>query len=411
MTMRVTLSNRLELLLDGLVEVVGEPLSAPLQAEVVVVSSREMQRWVSLRLCDRLGVWANGELPYPRAFVDRLLALCPDNEAEPPARYTPEVMSWAIAKALPDHLAEPAFGEVATFLRQGDEPVDVRKLVQLSERVADCFDQYVAYRPALVDGWQQGQGDDWQAVLWRELHGAARPEHLAARVRRFVAFCQQGAGPLEGLPPRVSLFGLGVLPELYLEAIIAAAARLDLHLFAFAPSRPGREPHGLERSLGELGLGFRDQLQARLAAAEVEVVERFEAPAEPAGALARIQLSVLDGDQDTAPLPVDRADRSFAVHCCHGPMREVEVLHDQLLALFDEDPSLRPRDVIVMAPDMDRYAPLVAAVFDQRPRGAPTIPFNLTDRASREQYPVIESLEALLRVVGAGSPPPRWSTC
>ena len=49
---------------------------------------------------------------------------------------------------------------------------------------------------------------------------------------------------------------------------------------------------------------------------------------------------------------VELGDRSLTVHACHSPMREVEVLHDQLLAMFDADPTLKPRDIIVMVSDI-----------------------------------------------------------
>ena len=60
---------------------------------------------------------------------------------------------------------------------------------------------------------------------------------------------------------------------------------------------------------------------------------------------------------------VSSGDRSVRLHACHGPMRQVEVLHDELLRLFDAVPDLRPRDVVVMCPDLAAFAPLVEAVF------------------------------------------------
>ena len=44
-------------------------------------------------------------------------------------------------------------------------------------------------------------------------------------------------------------------------------------------------------------------------------------------------------------------------------MRELEVLHDRLLALFEQDPTLTPKDVVVMMPDVNSYGPYIQAVF------------------------------------------------
>ncbi|WP_249975800.1 exodeoxyribonuclease V subunit gamma [Vreelandella olivaria] len=93
------------------------------------------------------------------------------------------------------------------------------------------------------------------------------------------------------------------------------------------------------------------------------------------------------------------ADDSIVFHIAHGPQREVEVLHDQLLAAFSQDPNLRPRDIIVMVPDIDRYAPHIEAVFGQLPADDPRfIPYTLSDQASRHRLPLMIALEKLLRL-------------
>mgnify|MGYP000216893030 CR=1 FL=1 len=78
-------------------------------------------------------------------------------------------------------------------------------------------------------------------------------------------------------------------------------------------------------------------------------------------------------------------DRSLEVHCAHSPLREVEILHDQLLARFAANPQLTPDQVVVLTPDIERYAPYIEAVFSAKtgsPReGAPRIPFSLADRS------------------------------
>ena len=93
------------------------------------------------------------------------------------------------------------------------------------------------------------------------------------------------------------------------------------------------------------------------------------------------------------------ADDSMVFHIAHGPQREVEILHDQLLAAFSADPDLRPRDIIVMVPDIDRYAPHIAAVFGQLQNDDPRhIPYTLSDQASRHRLPLMIALEKLLRL-------------
>ena len=92
-------------------------------------------------------------------------------------------------------------------------------------------------------------------------------------------------------------------------------------------------------------------------------------------------------------------DRSLRFHVAHSPLREVEILHDQLLAAFDADPTLRPRDVLVMVPDIDTYAAAVQAVFGRLAPDDPRhIPFTLSDQTSRHRQPLLVALEALLHL-------------
>jgi exodeoxyribonuclease V gamma subunit len=90
-------------------------------------------------------------------------------------------------------------------------------------------------------------------------------------------------------------------------------------------------------------------------------------------------------------------DESIRFHIAHGPQREVEILHDQLLAAFNDDPTLRPRDVIVMVPDIEAYAPHIQAVFGLLERSDPRyIPFSVADRGQRAADPLVGALQTLL---------------
>ena len=85
------------------------------------------------------------------------------------------------------------------------------------------------------------------------------------------------------------------------------------------------------------------------------------------------------------PVTMLPGDTSIQVHSCHSPMREIEVLHDNLLAMFEEDPDLMPKDIIVMTPDMDTYAPYIQAVFAAQIDDALRIPFSIADQSPRRK--------------------------
>ncbi|MEI6414468.1 MAG: exodeoxyribonuclease V subunit gamma [Pseudomonadota bacterium] len=94
-------------------------------------------------------------------------------------------------------------------------------------------------------------------------------------------------------------------------------------------------------------------------------------------------------------------DDSIRFHSAHSPQREVEILHDRLLAAFNADTSLCPRDILVMVPTIDTYAPHIQAVFGLVDKPEPQqdpryIPFSLADQGRRQADPLLKALQQLL---------------
>jgi exodeoxyribonuclease V gamma subunit len=411
-------SNRLERLLDELATVTAAPPADPFAPEPVVVQNPGMARWLAQCLAERQGIAANLDFPLPASFFWSVLeAWFPDLPAEAPLDR--ESLLWRVMAVLPGLLDQPAFREPAGYL--AGEPAE-QKLLQLCRRVADLFDQYLVYRPDRVLAWEAGEEDHWQAALWRAVAADARGDHRAARLEDFgVAALSPPARPL---PERVSLFGLTALPPAYLEMLSGVAAHTEVHLFLLNPSREywadlvsersraRRQARALREgttdtsglldvgnpllaSLGHAGQEFLDLLLER----DGEHHEHFVEP-EGEGLLVRLQRDLLELRDGRSPDPggretVSAGDASIRVHVCHGRMREVQVLHDALLAMFDAIPGLTPRDVVVMAPDIDAYAPLVDAVFGAA-EDHHQIPWSVSDRRVSAGQPALAAFLQLL---------------
>ncbi len=423
--MRVHRSNRAEELVAVLADVVRRPLADAMAPECIVVQGRGMERWLSAELAQRLGVWANPDFPFPRRLVERALSAVLGDDADERSAFEPETLMWAIAALLPGLLDRPEFAPLRAYL--ADDPRGLKRM-QLAERIADTFDHYTVYRPRLVLGWEAGDGTDWQPVLWRALvdrHGA---HHVAARAAHFLRARRAGAGLAAPFPTRVSLFGVSTLPPLYLELLAVLEPLVELHVFLLAPSpefwgdirsrreiiralsRSGAaaaqteealhlaEGNPLLASLGRLGRDFQQLLEA---AVDYEDDERSR---EPVGThrLAAIQSDILHLVHRTRatalPLP---PDDSIGIHACHGPMREVEVVRDQLLALFAADPTLEARDIVVMTPSIDAYAPYIEAVFGAASDERTRIPYRIADRSVRATHEVVDAFAALVDVMRA----------
>ena len=411
-------SNRLEILTGALAEKLFTPLPSPLAQEVIVVQSRGMERWISLQLARHHGICANYRFPFPNAFVYEVFRkVFPDLPERSP--FEPSVMVWKIVKLLPTMILQPEFEVVRNYLNNDANGL---KCFQLAERIADLFDQYLLFRPEMILRWQEGQDNHWQASLWRSLEVGCEGQHRAALARQFLEKIDDRPADLAELPERVSIFGISTLPRFHLQVISGIAKVIEVNLFLLNPCQQYwgdiasereiaravsnqlalPEEVYLERgnsllsSMGLLGRDFWDSIN------EFQILEN-ELFREPTAnhLLSFIQSDILNlrdrGELEETQF-IAPHDTSIQIHSCHSPMREMEVLYDRLLGMFDDDPDLAPRDILVMVPDIEAYAPYIEAVFDTPSNERERIPYSIADRSMRKESHVIDTFLAILEL-------------
>lgn len=419
--MRLYQSNRLENLLGLLCDNLNAQVADPLVPEVIVVQNQGMAQWVSQQLALHTGIAANLHFPLPGRCVwdlfDKLGGAPPQEDL-----FQAAVLKWRIFGLLPKLIDLPDFVEPAAYVA-GDR--DGTRLAQLSGKIADVFDQYQVYRPDMLEDWEQGRTTPnssavWQAELWRRLCA----DTTSVRAGLFRRFAELLAAPSAAvvLPPRLHLFGLNGLAPVYLEIFAQVGRIIPVDLYHLSPSlefwedlvsareqarRRGRgqeisedqyyeEGHPLLASLGRTGQEFARQLQDY----EVEEADAYD-PGPGTRLLGMVQNRILDfhdraaGDDLFTLLP---DDRSIQLHCCHSPLREIQVLHDRLLDLFMASPDLTPGDILVSAPDISRYADAIAGVFGEAPPER-RIPWSMTDQTLSGQYAQVGSFLAVLALL------------
>jgi exodeoxyribonuclease V gamma subunit len=295
----------------------------------------------------------------------------------------------------------------------------------------------------------------WQAQLWRdiradvgsELEDASRAvvhaQFLAAMVNVKHQLIATGQRP-KGLPTRLVVFGVSSLPMQLVQALAAlgqvcqvlmlvqnpcqhfwgdlveghAALRAQVRrrqspkpmpdqpfdLFAEVSGAPN---HPLLASWGKQGRDYLhlldgfdapEQYRQHWSRVDVFVDPASATPERPASQLARLQSNMLNlVPEPVAPHPMPD-DGSLVFVSAHSAQRELEVLHDRLLAWFEDDLSLKPRDVMVMVPDMEAFAPHIQAVFGRFAPGQPGfVPYAVADTTARTS-PLVQALEQLLNL-------------
>jgi exodeoxyribonuclease V gamma subunit len=326
---------------------------------------------------------------------------------------------------------------------------DRSRRMAVAQKLAGLYSSYAAERPDMLLDWRAGNDTDgyggqlpsdltWQAELWRRLRDHIGVDSTAERLARGCQRLRDGLDVVD-LPEQFSIFGPTRLSTLQLTVIDALAAHRDVHLWLPHPSdglwqhigsdnpadqlihRRRDDPsaqtprHPLVRSLG------RDarEMQLRLGRhTMIDTDEHLEAPPTPDTLLAALQRDLHADKTPTGSHALGGDDSSIRVHACHGRHRQVEVLREVLLGLLADDPTLELRDIIVMCPDVEAYAPLIRAAFGvesaandgaggvistssitgQAPHPGHQLTFRLADRALRQTNPVLGVVARVLEL-------------
>ncbi|MGN7132401.1 exodeoxyribonuclease V subunit gamma [Rhodococcoides corynebacterioides] len=443
-------AERADTLADALAQVLRTPLADPFTTEIVAVPAKGVERWLHQRLSGVLGVGseqsADGiaagiEFPSPGRLVDDVVStvggLDPADDPWAAGRST-----WSILRVVDECTDEPWCAVLAASIGATADPEDHRRgrRWSVADHVAGLLRSYAAQRPAMLRDWAAGEDTDgaggalpddlqWQAEIFRRV----RSELGAHPAERLQAVCEHlRVDPgLVALPERLSVFGPTRLTTTQRELLHALAAHRAVHLWLPHPSPAQWDaassiaPGSRRREVPPAAVGghpllvglARDVRELRPLVAPLADRDHYLA-AEPDAAadtvLRRLQRDLVAdraptraGTDDALP-----ADGSVEVHACHGPARQVDVLRDVLLRAFQDDPTLEPRDVLIMCPDVESFAPLVRAAFGGAAVaavGAPaagrasthpahTLRVRLADRGLRRTNPVLEVVATMIEL-------------
>jgi exodeoxyribonuclease V gamma subunit len=415
--LKVVYSNDMLQLAARLAEQQKSAPLPPLESEIIIVQSNELSRWLSLYIAQHHGIASHIDFPYPSAYIwalfRRVLPEIPHESA-----FSKVAMTWRIFDLLPVCSQQPGFEVVAGYLGEED---DVVKRYGLAHRIADSFDQYLMYRPDWIKDWEKADASlpHWQAKLWKHLtKKEPKPAlHRANLLDQLTHYLWQSEKRPEGLPRRLAIFGISALPPVYLELYVLMAKFCDITLYFLSPSegywgdlqdskrksqqvlKTGEEAyfldtgHPLLASLGKQGQEFFEQIQG----CEHESESIFSSPEKKhlLGYIQRDIYDLYDPSLSGQKRLIYEADNSIQIHDCHSALREVEILHDQLLALFDRHSGLAPADVVVMTPDIDVYAGSIDAVFGCASQGQ-YIPYGISGASGQQQSPLLSAFNQLL---------------
>ncbi len=406
--------NRLEVLAEKFVSGIYLSGGDPMRPETVIVQTQGMATWLKLFTGRAGAIAANLNMPFLNSFINGVLSRIFGRDFTADSEdFSHGAMVWHVFRILEDGRED--YPELAAYISGGDDEL---KRWQLASRLAGLFDQYQIYRAGELSRWNDGERlprFDWQRRIYNELLG--RRHGRDWYLRRFLSLDSVADGIL---PHRITVFAAGAMPPLYVNFFFKLSEFIQVNFFYLSPCceywehlygareakyrlEDGEIPMEGNQLLASFGGEGREFLAcisdppSRTEMNEHELWSDF-APDGKGSMLQLIQQDILKMHDRPASGIRQEADDSVTVHNCHSRRREVEILHDRILHLLKEDSALAPRDIIVMAPDINDYAPYIEAVFSQGELGGA---FSIADRGLKEASRTVDAFRKLMRLGGS----------
>ena len=441
-------ASRLEALIDPLRDLLAATWPEdPLASQTVIAAHPGMKQWLTGALARRMGpggIVANLDVVLPSTWIDRLAQSRLGAQAVSLPRWQRAHLRWNLYQWLGDAAAVPGLDDprIRRFLDPSLSAAErSRRRFQLVDRLARLFSQYLVYRADWLDAWASGiphfatrHSSDATLIatetrllapLWRQAVAEIGP--YRSQVVDELIKTMQAAPPDAASAPALHVFGASHLAPAELAMLRAYARQALVALYLPDPCRDywgvlgegdaaqwraqedalieeadggdwwRPQGHELLARWGRLGQHF----FASLADGEVREDTRHwrdSDDAPPGHRLQRVQQSIRRLDEDLIAPPGDVAaemrDASLRVHIAHTPQRELEILRDAMLDA--QEAGIAPGQMLVMAPDIRRYLPLVPALFGAPGDAREPLPYHLADVPMGRAHPLFAAFERWL---------------
>jgi exodeoxyribonuclease V gamma subunit len=390
--MRLILSHKLEELADALIANLIGSQTHPLARKLVIVPSLKLKEYLQFYSAQHQQVFFGTEiLTLPEAWRNLF-----DLEE---GRSFPSFLelSLEIERQILKHHEHPRLKPLMGVLQER------RHYPKVCDDLSKIFTHYGTFGEEFLPAWKQEAG--WQQFLW---------ENLFSEETGYTTLCEQIQKGFSCKDP-IYLFGVNYLPKNVLECF----KRCDAEFYLFSPcalfwedlcsdrERIQLEKHVSPQQRMELSnylkqtnpllanWGRMNRSFLSLLGDDFESEENYEH--EESSLLTAVQQDLLEmrNPAEGEKKEWDISDGTIQIQGAASRLQEVEALFETICELMAADPTLKPDQIAVFAPDICAYAPYIHLVF-----GGENRPFDyaISDLEEAFQNPFFQAVHDLIQL-------------
>lgn len=412
-------SNRLEWLAEKLSDSLYSAGNIhPLQSDLIIVPNRDNARWLQFKIAEQNIISANIQYLLPAEWMwNKIRHIHPDIPKELATDKNP--LKWALMSLLMNGKIPEKATLLKNYAATFGEGEKAERHLQLSNLIASVFDKYLVHRPDMILEWDQGGAvsensqEQWQISLWNRLTDqldrlySSKLQYHRPALWKEMLLNMQNEETTNYLIQNFWVFNPGKLPEPLVEMLVAYASKIHVHIFNHQLLDLKDEDYNSDQFLADMldeEISSEKSYHFYLSEYNIDYDQHkhFEKRSESSFLHLMQNRLLYSYGNKTNELTVF-PDQSVSIHSCHSKLREIETLHNYILNCIENSDSIYPDDIVVVSPDMDKYAPYIKAVFGTKDGDLPIIPYSIGEKSINEKKNTYSLLESILEFIDS-----RW---
>ncbi len=348
--LQVFVSNRYDTLFTKLKESLSNHrFETPFQFPTLVTGTKYIADKLRRDIASEKGICAGIEFQSQQVWQARTVGTARQTGAEALS------LVWAIWQVLTGNEFVNRYSCLSNFLNYSD---DLAKL-QLSQRIAETFSDYLRFRPDWMTQWLAGQDpiknrdSQWQMVLWQKVNEL--DESLGNALEEGII-----EDNLANMPSPLHFFIPVNLQPTAIEAIKQAASKhnKDITVYLCSPvSENAGECDFIEK--------YGERSREIIGAFDADTVTFLSAPLNTHSLLGKLQDALWAGSTKNLPRTLGYDDESVRIVCTVSHTREIENAVD--LIHYWVQKGVKTDDILVVAPDIKALVPTIHSVLSSLP--------------------------------------------